>query len=147
MSTSSSSSSNITLMVVISNVEEYYRHWGLFLDDFENPQPGHNFLQVKGPLGGHWYESERFNNWYEVPEVKDLVYLCEVNVNLLDIIREVAQKIPIGNDIPIWNSQDYVVSLLDNLEARGILDSTDERYAQKKRIVCNMRQGVNLKVW
>ncbi|KAH8435224.1 uncharacterized protein LDX57_012853 [Aspergillus melleus] len=146
MSSPSSSSSSVTLMVIATNVGEYYKHWGLLLDDSDNPQPGDNFLQVKGPLGAQRYESEKVV-FHKVPGLVDLAYLCEVNVNLLNTIREIARKVPLNNDIPVWNSQDYVVSLLDNLEARGILDSTDKNYARQKRHVCNMRQGVNWKVW
>ncbi|KAK1147513.1 hypothetical protein N8T08_000853 [Aspergillus melleus] len=146
MTSSSSSPSSVTLMVIVTNVGEYYKHWGLLLDDSDNPQLGDNFLQVKGPLGAHWYESEKVV-FHKVPGLVDLAYLCEVNVNLLDTVREIARKVPLSNDMPVWNSQDYVVSLLDNLEARGILDSTDKNYARQKLYVCNIRQGVNRKVW
>lgn len=53
----------------------------------------------------------------------------------MDDIKDIASRTPVRNDIRKWNSQDYVLDLLELLEQVGILDVVDDDYWNKRDIL------------
>lgn len=61
----------------------------------------------------------------------------------MDAIEEAAEQAPIHNEYPGYNCQDYILELLDDLEAKRIIDGKDVSYKKKKGVVQNKQEGLD----
>ncbi|PLB50016.1 hypothetical protein P170DRAFT_473590 [Aspergillus steynii IBT 23096] len=130
------------------NVGDHFHHWGLLLDDFNDPLGGDNFLQIKGDLGQQYYNPEKIDyDGLGLFDLKDEVYMCEVSVNHLRLVRRAAEKSPIHHDTPNWNSQDHVIHVLDTLEEMGVLDTDDSYYRRQKRVLMRKKEEIDWRAW
>ncbi|PGG98863.1 hypothetical protein AJ80_09445 [Polytolypa hystricis UAMH7299] len=48
-------------------------------------------------------------------------------------LNEIAENLPIRNDVKGWNRQDYVLDLLDALGKEGLVDWSERTLAERKR--------------
>lgn len=53
-----------------------------------------------------------------------------------------AESAPIYNEYPGYNCQDYVLELLSDLEAKGIIDCKDAEYEKKKAELSKRQEGL-----
>lgn len=60
----------------------------------------------------------------------------------MDDIKDIASTTPVRNDIRKWNSQDYVLDLLELLEQVGILDVADDDYWNKRDYLGDKMEGL-----
>ena len=75
--------------------------------------------------------------------LSELNHLCDVSVSKMDAIEEEAEQAPIHNEYPGYNCQDYILELLDDLEAKRIIDGKDVSYKKKKGVVQNKQEGLD----
>ena len=74
--------------------------------------------------------------------LSELIPLCDVPVSKIGSIKDAAEKAPIHNQYPGYNCQYYVLELLDDLEAKNIIDGKDSKYKNNKRVVQNKQEGL-----
>lgn len=60
----------------------------------------------------------------------------------MDDIKDIASTTPVRNDIRKWNSQDYILDLLELLEQVGILDVADDDYWNKRDYLGDKMEGL-----
>ena len=72
----------------------------------------------------------------------ELIEMCVVPASNIRAIKEAGRKTTIANEYPGYNCQDYVLDLLDVLEAKGIIDGDDENYQKKKELVKSKQEGL-----
>lgn len=88
--------------------------------------------------------------WTVSPTISDLTgclltmvdYLVYIDVAKARGISDIAKTIPVQNETPGWNCQDWILDLLDELERHGILNQEDEEYQEKKAYVKKSQDGL-----
>ncbi|PKX97317.1 uncharacterized protein P174DRAFT_501913 [Aspergillus novofumigatus IBT 16806] len=130
--------SEVKVYVAISDDGGVYKHWALFIDE---PGADETWLNARGSDGRFRYETEKRDVRRDESPV-ELVYLCDVDVAKANMIRDVARKIPVHNEISGWNCQDYVLDLLDELEERKVIDSEDEVYRRQRTYIAEKQEGL-----
>jgi len=80
----------------------------------------------------------------ESETLSELIHLCDVPTAKITAIKEKAQELPIHNEYPGYNCQDYVLELLDELEEdeNGIINGNDQGYMERKEAVRNKQEGL-----
>lgn len=90
-------------------------------------------LQAKGSDGWFRYEPEN-RDARRSRSLVELVYICDVDVAKVSMIKGVASKVPVKNVISGWNCQDYVLDLLDTLEEDEIVNKNTGYQKQKTKV-------------
>ncbi|KAJ6014861.1 hypothetical protein N7540_009452 [Penicillium herquei] len=70
----------------------------------------------------------------------ELIHLCDVPVSHIapiDQAAEEAEEAEVHNEFAGYNCQDYVLELLDDLEARKLLNGKDTQYKKQKALVAS----------
>jgi hypothetical protein len=57
-------------------------------------------------------------------------------------LRDVAKRIPIQNDDPTWNCQDFAWKLLEELAGTGLIDRDDEAYTNGRATLWSKIEGL-----
>ncbi|OJD25359.1 hypothetical protein ACJ73_03272 [Blastomyces percursus] len=129
----------VKLHVAIYNDGGVYKHWSLFVEGATDSEKF--ILHVMGSSTRYRFEM-RNSNARESKTLAELVYLCDVPASQVDIIKDAANNTVIHNEYPGYNCQDYVLELLDDLEARGIIDGNNATYANNKANVKEKQEGL-----
>lgn len=132
-------SSTAGLYVAIYNDEGVYKHWRLFINGPTDAEQ--TILHIMGSSTNYRFEM-RVSDARKSGTLSELIYLCDVPVSKVTIIKEVAKKAPIHNEFPGYNCQDYVLDLLDDLEGKRIIDGNDANYKKKKEVVKSKQEGL-----
>lgn len=98
-------------------------------------------LHIMGSSTRYWFEM-RISDAAASSKISEMVSLCTVPASKIGAIKEAARKAPIHNEYPGYNCQDYVLDLLDDLEAKGIVDEHDAEYKKQKKILKEKQEGL-----
>lgn len=98
-----------------------FKHWSLFVDG--NPTKYHS----QGSERNFRFET-RISNARELKTLHELFYLCDVKTSKIKNLDNIVKEIPVRNDNPAWNCQDYVM----DLERQKVIDDTGEDYLKNK---------------
>ena len=73
--------------------------------------------------------------------ILELIHMWNVKVSDISAIKEAGKNAVIHNESPGYNCQDYVIELLDELEAQGIIDGENGEYENRKENVKSKQEG------
>lgn len=132
-------SSTVKLYVAIYKDEGVYKHWSLFVDGPTNAEK--TILHIMGSSTRYRFEM-RNSDAKSSASLSELISLCDVPVSKVGAVKEAASKAPIHNEYAGYNCQDYVLDLLDDLEAKNIIDGKDAAYKKKKEVVKSKQEGL-----
>ncbi|KAJ5707402.1 hypothetical protein N7488_007203 [Penicillium malachiteum] len=133
------SNAQCSLYVSMKNGESEasYKHWGLFIDSPTTNQQ--IVLHVEG-----FSQNFRFDRQFDDPRnadrFKELIYLCDVPVSHIASIDQAAEEAEIHNEFAGYNCQDYVLELLDDLEARRLNNRKDTQHKKQKALVASKQE-------
>ncbi|KAI1978738.1 hypothetical protein LOZ53_004337 [Ophidiomyces ophidiicola] len=113
----------------------FFKHWNLFVDG-EEPIA----FQALGSDKNFRFDARNLDT-RNSRSVVEVLLICDVDASKYDAIKTTAENIPIRNDIPVWNCQDYVLDLLRKLVEEGIIMEDDE-YREKYRQLCSKLDGL-----
>ncbi|EDN02499.1 hypothetical protein I7I51_07495 [Histoplasma capsulatum] len=116
-----------------------YKHWSLFVEGATDSEK--IILHAMGSSTRYRFEM-RNSNARESKSLAELVYLCDVPAFKVEAIKDTAKNAVIHNEFAGYNCQDYVLELLDDLEAEGIIDGGDATYAANKASVKGKQEGL-----
>lgn len=129
----------VGLYVAISEGEGVFKHWALFIDGPTNQE--RIVLQVEGSSTRFRFE-RKISNARTSSELLELIPLCDVPTANIAAIDHAAGEAPIHNEHPGYNCQDYVLELLDEIEARGLVDGGNMEYKKQKAHVNSKQEGL-----
>lgn len=132
-------SSTAGLHVAIYNDGGVYKHWSLFINGPTDAEQ--TILHIIGSSTRYRFQM-RNSDSRKSASLSELIYLCDVSASKIDVIKEAAEKAPIHNQYPGYNCQDYVLELLDDLEAKRIIDGKEANYKKKKEVVKSKQEGL-----
>ncbi|KAK2846321.1 hypothetical protein FQN49_005845 [Arthroderma sp. PD_2] len=96
-----------------------FKHWALFVD---GPTPSTKLiLNTMGSESRFRYE-QRTANAREDETLLELHRICDIDASKVPDIAGIAEKVPIRNDIPSWNCQDFVFDVVNALEGQVEMD-------------------------
>ncbi|KAK1138462.1 hypothetical protein N8T08_002497 [Aspergillus melleus] len=130
--------STAELSVAISKGGGLYKHWGLFVEGPTDEQK--IVLQVEGSTNRFRFERE-LKNARTADGIVELIPLCEVPLSSISAIDQAAAEAPIHNLYTGYNCQDYVIDLLDILEAMELISGEDAQYQAQKALVLSKQEG------
>ena len=130
----------VGLHVAFHHDEGVYKHWGLFMDGPTNTDK--IVLQIMGSSTNYRFDPIT-SDPRESDTLEELIHLCDVPVSKINAIKDTARNAPIHNEYPGYNCQDYILELLDDLEAKRIIDGKDVSYKKKKGVVQNKQEGLD----
>lgn len=84
-----------------------------------------------GSEGHYWFE-ERDADARNSASLSELLKLGDIDASQASRVKAIARAVPIKNNIPAWNCQDFVVDLLEALEEASIMSNADSVYAGGK---------------
>lgn len=117
-----------------------FKHWALAIEAPEDPHKT-MLLQVMGSDGRFRYEPATADVRAR-PGLIQQVYLTDAAAARLNSIRDVADRVPVCNEIRGWNCQDFVLDLLDALEEEQVVDGVDEGYRLRRLGLQGMQEGL-----
>ncbi|KAJ5594731.1 uncharacterized protein N7459_000939 [Penicillium hispanicum] len=130
--------SAVSLYVAIYNDEGIYKHWNLFLD---GPTTSQKIMLEAMGSSTRYYFQQRIEDARASDILHELIYMCDVPVSTLDAIQ-LAKSLPIHNEYPGYNCQDFVLELLGELETRGVIGGDDREYQRRKEVVAGKQEGL-----
>ncbi|PLB43292.1 hypothetical protein P170DRAFT_481241 [Aspergillus steynii IBT 23096] len=131
--------STAEIHVAIHHNEGVYKHWTLYINGPTDAEQV--VLHIMGFSMNFRFEDRNSDARKEMT-LMELIHMCDVPASKISTIRRLAEKMPIHNEYSGYNCQDYVLELLDELEAKGIIDGADEAYKVKKENVKNKQEGL-----
>ncbi|KAM5438526.1 hypothetical protein MferCBS31731_004817 [Microsporum ferrugineum] len=111
----------------------FFKHWALFVDG-----PTKLILNAMGSSGRFRYE-QRTANVREDGTLLELYYICEIDESKALGVADIAANVPIRNDIPSWNCQDFVFDVMEALE--GMIDM-DDGYKRRLETLRSKQDGL-----
>lgn len=115
---------------IIKPTEGNYEHWALYLENgsetkiYEVVGETPNF--TKNVLDSRPTATNRH---------KRSVLMATLNASDLPTFRQAIDNASPDNSTALWNCQDYVMEILENLEEECVLDDEDEDYVKAKKEV------------
>lgn len=131
--------SSVSLYVAIHDDGGIYKHWSLFID---GPSASDKTIfQAMGSSGRYRFETENSNPrlWETLAE---LFYVCDVDESDTIAVKNTAKQVPIRDESPSWNCQDYVLDLLDALEEGRVIEGEDAGYQRRKSDLRRKQDGL-----
>ncbi|KAJ5804953.1 hypothetical protein N7474_010840 [Penicillium riverlandense] len=126
-------------VAIYCNDSGIYKHWALFVDGPTDEEK--LVFNILGSSTQYRFEMEESNAFLD-PTLIEVFPLCDVDSSKIDAIKDAAQNAVIHNESPGYNCQDYVLELLDDLEAKGIISRNDVEYAKNKQGVKDKQEGL-----
>jgi hypothetical protein len=117
-----------------------FKHWGLFVENEKHPSKSF-ICNVQGDAGRFRYE-QTYKNAHTSTTLVDIIHVGYVLSSNLKALRDVAENIPIQNNDPAWNCQDFAWALLEELAATGLVDPDDEAYKNGRKTVWSKMEGL-----
>lgn len=68
--------------------------------------------------------------------------MCDVPLWRADAIIQAAVDLPVHNQYPGYNSQEYVLELLEDLEEKGLINDLDPTFIRQKGNVMHKQEGL-----
>ena len=106
-----------------------FRHWSLYIkhgaNDFEE-------FQVNGVQGSYEYDTRKTTNPNQISSYLETVQLGSVSTNNIDRFRTAASEQEIRRHWN-WNCQNWIMNLLLDLMAQGIIDVPDRTMEKLKK--------------
>lgn len=127
-------------VAIHENDSGVYKHWSLFIDgptDTEKIE-----LNIKGSSTSYYFEMMESSNARESASLLELIHLYDADASTIGVIKDAGRNATIHNEYPGYNCQDYVLELLDELEAKGIIDGKDAKYRKNRKIVESKQEGL-----
>ncbi|KAJ5351254.1 hypothetical protein N7452_000228 [Penicillium brevicompactum] len=113
-----------------------YKHWAVFIDG-----PNKTILNALGSSTRYYFDMST-SDPRESEDLIDLIHMWDAPVSKMTSIVMAAESAPIYNEYPGYNCQDYVLELLSDLEAKGIIDCKDAEYKKKKAELSKRQEGL-----
>ncbi|KAF1826654.1 uncharacterized protein K489DRAFT_398903 [Dissoconium aciculare CBS 342.82] len=127
------------LSVAICEGEGVFKHWRLFL---EGPSDEEKIIfHIMGSSMNFRYETRRCDA-RSAEDLIEMIPLCQVNTSKIGAIEAAAEAAVIHTEAPGYNCQDYILELMDELEAQGIINAKDNKYMKSKRLVQSRVEGL-----
>lgn len=134
-------SSTVPIHVAIDNQGVLYKHWSLFIEGEKDADK--NLFHAVGSQC-HFRFEEQQSDARNSKSISELFAICEIDGSRVQAVRNIAKAVPIRNDDPTWNCQDYVLDLLDELENNNIVPSSEHPgYDRKKRRLAAKQDGLD----
>jgi hypothetical protein len=113
-----------------------YKHWAIFVEDEQNASKSF-ICHVMGFSRNFRYEQKR-RNAYESNKMIEMIQVSHVHRDDLKSLRSVAMAVPIKNEDPTWNCQDFVLQLLEALVVEELIDDDDVYQEGRKKAFLKM---------
>lgn len=131
--------STVEIYAALYDNQAFFKHWA-FIIDIDGAEAD-VVLHAVGCEGQFRFETKD-SNVRNSKSLAELVYIATIPESQVEKVKEVAQNLPIRNDVNVWNCQDYVLDLLDALEQEAILDKNDGRYKNRKTALRGKQDGL-----
>jgi hypothetical protein len=126
-----------TLCVAVFDAGSMFKHWAVFLDGEGNDK---FMFHALGGEGRFRFE-ERKSNARQSKSISEVIELCKVKGPHIGTVKRIARQMPIHNEIPVWNCQDYVLEVLEELENAGVVSDEDTDYTEQKEKLAAKQEG------
>ena len=113
-----------------------YKHWAMFVDG-----PTKTVLNALGSSTRYYFDTSTADPRAS-PDLLELIHMSDVSIRNISTIQQIAESLPIRNEYPGYNCQDYVLELLDELEVKQIIDGTNMIYKGKKMELAKQQDGL-----
>ncbi|KAJ5107477.1 hypothetical protein N7456_004152 [Penicillium angulare] len=134
-----SSSSTAGIYVALYEDDGAYKHWRLFVDG--PTQHEKKILQVMGSSQRYYLDPLNIDA-RDLPQLLEMIHICDVPTAKIESIEKAGAEAVVHNEFPGYNCQDYVLELLDELEARQIINGGDANYKRQLDIMKRKQEGL-----
>ena len=114
-----------------------YQHWALYIENGED----HLILEVVGQ-----HPTFKRNTVVADPKksrsFRELLFIAVLREGDVARVESAAQSVTVDNETIEWDCQDYVLEVLDELEAEYVLDADEEEYIDAREILRERRGAI-----
>ncbi|PGH13675.1 hypothetical protein AJ79_03524 [Helicocarpus griseus UAMH5409] len=128
----------ITLIVSIYD-NPGIKHWNLFID-----APGEadkTTIQLLGARQRYFRDVRTPSDARALDSLIEACNLCEIDASMIEAVKNIAWDTPVRNEEADYSCQDFVLDVLERLEAEGIINGENGDYKRNKEIVKTKRES------